>query len=494
MLNSLKSIFNLKPDSQEENVRNFVLVFLLFLWFVNPINKLIVILFLILIFVLFRFTKNLGISLVLGYFLSSFFPIGKIYYIQLLDIKNFPNLVQLYPIGLVTRVQISVSDVLFAFLVVYSITVWYRKKINFKKITIIDFFLIAFFFYGILADIFVSSNLYFSLFLKKDLFEFIFIYFMIRFIIKDQSLLYKLFLSILISFTLFESFVILQQFIHSSPIGKTLEATFDIESFGQGSDELFFFYRPIGTFIHANLLAMYLAAILPFFAYLITKSNKYFLKIVFFLTVTSLILTLSRAAWLASLISFLIILFYLEYRKKKILIRSLSLKKIILYFLLALPLLFYSVPRVAKISNIFQEGSGLNLRLRQTNEVIELIFQSPLFGTGTGLSVVKAMQKNPKGVFAFFPSEIHNYFLLQAVENGLPYLGFFVIFIFLSLKRLINYKKKSSFFGAVSIITLIIAGLFQPFILNKLLLIILAFNYDRISEESYDNEMEKNSI
>jgi hypothetical protein len=103
------------------------------------------------------------------------------------------------------------------------------------------------------------------------------------------------------------------------------------------------------------------------------------------------------------------------------------------------------------------------------------------------MSVVKALEKNPKGVFSFFPSEIHNYFLLQAVENGLPYLIMLIVFLFFSIKKLFYYKKGSAFFGAVSLITLIVAGLFQPFILNQFILIILAFDYGKISEKSYDN-------
>lgn len=480
MLNNLKNIFNSKLYSQEEKVRDSVLVFLLIIWFIDPSNKLILLFFLIFLSVLAYLTKKLDISLVLTFFLSSFFSVGKTYFIQLLDLKKFPNLIPFYPIGLVSRVQITVSDVLFTFLVIYFIIISYKKLIQFKKITLIDIFLVIFLFYGIFSDLIGSNNLLLSLFLKKDLFEYIFMYFFIKFGVKNHGYLFKLLLNILISLVLFEFFVVLQQFIYSSPIGKSLESIHDIEFFGQGSDELYFVFRPIGTFFHANALAMFLSAVLPFFLFYMIRSKQYLFKLVFILTIICLILTLSRAAWLASLISVLLILFYFEYYKKIKLIQTLNLKKILFYLILALPLLFYSIPRFNGIFSIFQEGSGLDLRIRQTSEVVGMISQSPLFGVGTGMSVIRAIEKNPVGVFASFPSEIHNYYLLLVVENGIPYLIFFIFFLVLSFKKLINYRKDLAFISAVSYLSIIVVAFFQPFLAGQLLFIFPALNFDTI--------------
>ena len=117
----MKSIFSSKFNYKEENVRNFVLIFLLFLWFINPGNKLILFFFLIFLVGLAFIIKKFNIAVFLTFFLSSFFSVGKTYFIQLLDLKQFPNLINLYPLGLVTKIQISVSDVLFAILVIYTI-------------------------------------------------------------------------------------------------------------------------------------------------------------------------------------------------------------------------------------------------------------------------------------------------------------------------------------------------------------------------------------
>jgi len=477
--------FSLKNIFSEDKIKTSVLIFLFLIWFINPNNKLILFSFFILLCVLTYWTKKFDISLVLTFFLSSFFFVGKTYFIQLLDLKEFPGLIDLYPLGLVTKIQISISDVLFFILVVYALIFVYRKRINLKKITVIDFTLVIFFIYGILADIISSNKLYLSLFLKKGLFEYIFMYFFIKFIIKDHWFLFKSFLGLITSFVLFEVFVVLQQFIYGSPIGKTLEATFGIESFGGVPDEISFVFRPIGTFIHTNVFAMFLSAVLPFFIFFIIKSQKYFYKVIFFLIITCLILTLSRAAWLATIISFFLTIFYFEYHKKIVLIQSLSFKKIVVYLFLTLPLLFYSVPRTIGISNILQEGGGLNLRVKQAGEILMLIRQSPIFGVGTGMSVVKAIEKNPEGVFVSFPSEIHNYPLLLAVENGLPYLGCFVLYLVLCFKKLISYKNDLAFVSLSGLITMVIIGLFQPFLMNQLLFILLAFDYDKISKNSY---------
>lgn len=466
--------------------KNLVLIFLLVLWFISPSNKLILLSFFIFLVIGNQIVKKLDISLVLTFFLSSFFSVGKSYFFQLFDSKQFSNLTDLSPIKLTTLVQITVSDVLFALLVTYTIIACYKKIVKLNKISFIDLSLIIFFLYGIISDIIVSNNLYLSLFLKKGLFEYIFMYFFIKFIIKDHRLLFKYFLNLIISLVFFEIFVGLQQFIYSSSIGKALESTIRGASFGGVPDEISFVFRPFGTFYNANIFAMFLATITPFFLFFMIKFKQYIFKLGFFLTVVCLILTLSRAAWLTSLFSSLLILFYFEYYKKILLIQSVSFKKIVLCLFLVLPLFIYSIPRVAKISNILEEGGGLNVRIKQTNEVLELISQSPLFGVGREMSIVKAIERNPEGVFASFPSEIHNYFLLLAVENGLPYLGFFIIFLFFSFKKLINYKTDLSFTSFISLLSMIIIGLFQPFLISNLLFILLAFDYDKISKDSYD--------
>jgi len=488
MFEYLKNKFYLKNYPAKEVGKEVILLFLLLLWFINPNNKLILISFLILLCILTYLTKKFDISFVLTFFLSGFFSVGKTYFIQLLNLEEFPDMIKLYPFGLVTQIQISVSDVLFAFLVVYSIIAIYKKKVNFKKITLTDIFLIIFFFYGIFADTVSSRNLFLSFFYKIVLFEYIFMYFFIKLVIKNHQFLFKSFINLIVSLTLFETFVCFQQFIHSSPIGKNLEAVTGIQSFGGVPDEISFVFRPIGTFFHTNIFAMFLTIILPFFLFFMIRSKKNIFKLVFFLTIACLVLTLSRTAWLASLISILLVLFYFEYRKKMILIQFISLKKIVLCLFLVLPLFFYSAPRIAGISNILQEGGGLNLRIKQTNEVLGLISQSPLFGTGTGFSVVKAIEKNPKSVFASFPNPIHNYFLLLAVENGIPYMGSFIIFLFFSFNKLISYRNDLVFVSLASLMTIMIIGLFQPFIVSQLqpLFFLLAFNYDKINNNSYE--------
>jgi len=472
-------------NSKILTIQGLTLIFLLFLWFVNPSNKLIILFFFFLLGSLVYLTKKLDISLILTYFLSSFFLVGKTYFIQRFDISQFPYLMQFYPMGLVSQVQISVSDVLFVFLFVYFIIIGYRKKIKFKKIALIDIFLIIFFFYGIFSDIFVSSNLFLSLYFKKNLFEYIFMYFTIKYIVDNQSFLFKSFLAVLVSLVLFEVFVSLLQFINSSPLGKALEANSKIDAYSGASDELTFIFRPSGTFIHANNFAMFLATISPIYLFLMIKSKQYIYKLMFFLTSICLILTSSRAAWLVTLISSLSILFYFEYHKRINLTESLSIKRILYFLIICVPLLFYSFPRIMEASNIFQKGGGFTLRVRQTQEVLGLISQSPLFGVGTGMAEVKAMEKNPNSVFAEFPSEIHVYPLLIAVENGLPYLGLFVIFLFHSFKKLIIYKKTLLLVVFIGLSSMITIGLFQPFLISNLLFIFLAFDYAKINEDHY---------
>lgn len=486
MFTKLKKAFAAQYNSTESIIRDSSLIFLLTLWFANPDNKSIMVLFIFFLMFLAWVTKKFDLSLVLAIFLSSFFPVGKIYTIKLLDLKQFHNLDMLYPLGIVSQIQISVTDVLFALLTVYAVIALRKKTIDINEIKFADFVLLIFCLYGIFGDFVVSNNLLVSLSSKKTLAEWTVIYFFIRFVIKNHQKLFKSLLNLTISITVFEIFMALQQFMLSSPIGKTIEANFSIESFGNVPDEFYFVFRPIGSFIHANLLAVFLTASIPIIFSFMVKSQRRILQIIFSFMLICLILTLSRTAWMIASLSLLSLFLYFVHDKKMVISNFISLKKVVIFLVLCLPLFVYMIPRLAASFDVFWNGGGLDLRLKQTSEVLGLISQSPFFGTGGGLSVVKALEKYPNGVFVGFPSEVHNYFLLLAVENGIPYLLLFMTFIFFSMKKLLNHHHDLTMAIFIGLSSMILIGLLQPYLILPLLLTWLAFDYARIDTDLYD--------
>jgi len=463
-----------------------VIIFLFYfiLFFINPSNKLAIIFFFLLYLLFFIILKDTKISLLTLYFTSSLIPMGKTYIYKLLDLSflfpRFPHLHKEYPLGLVRVIQISLNDIIFIFIILYFLFLIrenYKQFIKLIKLDLIDIILFCFLGWNFISNFIVAKNLSLSFYFQKEFFKNIFIYFFIKILISLNKNYYQLIFLLLIKFFIaavaFESLLSLYQFFNQSPLGKNIEATHSIEVFGKAADEISFYFRPVGTFTHANFLAMWLSNLVFFLIYLfrLKKFKNFSLLILIFLSLMNIGLSLSRGAWFSLFICFLFLSFYFEYLRKEVFIPI----KYLIYSLITFTPFFSIVStRFLKTLFIFNEG-GLILRLKQAEEIFNLIKISPFFGWGTGQTIVSAIKINPYGIFASQPFEIHNVYLLITAENGIISLALFFIFLFLVFKKTISLKDNFSIFFLSMMTNLLIIGLFQPYIFMDLILYFISF-------------------
>ena len=467
------------------------LAFYLAIWFVNPSNKLMVILSIVFLFLLAYIINHVQLAALFTYLITTVLPMGKKYVFVLHDLKEFPLLKELYPIGLTESISLSVADVIFSIFLLsifINLTTSKFRQLRKIKISLLDILIVLFFFYGMFADLYASSRPFLSLFFKKGLSEMVVIYFSLKYYFQRVANLTYSVMIIFVSILFFESFLALQQFIFSAPLGKNFEAMFNIEQFGAAPDELIFSFRPLGTLSHANDLGLFIASLMPILFYLLlNKNSPSIIPISFFTGLIVLFLTLSRSAWLGFFVSIGFFIYILEHRFKINLIEKFSLKKIAYVSLLFLPLIIYLMPRVARTVYSTNQSGGLTLRIRQISESLELLASQPLTGVGAGMSVFEMIERNKNSVFVGFPSSVHNYYVLLAVENGLPSLILLLIIVILSIKKFLASHRPHSFAWISAYLVILIGALFQPFFNFQLFFILLGLNSAKISSDVQTN-------
>nr|NGX36824.1 hypothetical protein [Candidatus Anoxychlamydiales bacterium] len=276
--------------------------------------------------------------------------------------------------------------------------------------------------------------LLFSIFLTKN-FE------------KNQKMIIKCFLFVFFSIALFETIVGIEQFLLQRPLGFTFlkEPIFGHE-FGSSAkillpSKLNFLtqfipsqkgelIRAHGTFIHPNIFAGFLNISTLLSLYQLYKAKKrFFFSLFLFLQMSALILTFSRAA-LAAFILSASIFFLLMVLKKY------DVKKMGLVFLSLLIILtaFFSSFLIERglVGNLFKSTRAKMLDISSNNTrnslkkvSVNMIKKHPYFGVGYRNFLIKRdeyfIEKTQRAY-------VHNIYLLIASQTGL-----FSLFVFLLL-------------------------------------------------------------
>jgi hypothetical protein len=459
--------------------------FYLLLWIVNPSNKIIAASFIFLLAIYYRKTKDFRLSLLITYFSSSIVLTGKQYVYELIPPGIYP--LDLYPRGYLVSLAISPKHlILSAMLILVIRDIVTNKKFNFK-IDKIDLLLVLYFFWVILTDIIVSKRLGISLFYSLLYMEGLVLYIFTRFYILRKPRIYSFIIYVFMALVFVQSFVVFQQFQGSAPVGKSIESQTNIEYFGHSADELLFRYRPVGTLYHANMLGIWLVYFLSIFGVYILRKESKFISFIFTFGLITIVLTLSRSAWVSSLVSLLTALYIYEKIKKKIIKipRFIHKNKIGIILLTIGIFVFFVFPRLSKsIYSFGQDEGGGYLRTEQIIETTKLILLHPIFGTGSKMSLLEGLLSFPTGIFGKIPLFVHNWYMLIMIEHGVPALIFFLMFVILSLKRIYNIislSNKTNLLELLSvgmfsgIVGLLIAGFFQPYIAEELIMFSAAF-------------------
>jgi O-antigen ligase len=266
---------------------------------------------------------------------------------------------------------------------------------------------------------------------------------------------------------------LVQFFVQSIPANKWLGWAYQAGFVG-GSSVIEFgggrFLRAYGSFGSPNSLGIYLAVclILGLILYLKVNNQKkistsyYSLFIAGqLLILAGLILSFSRSAWLASLISlfflfFIILKFYnLDFK--------FFIKQLLYYFLLSCLFLFLLWPLFTarfNLDNRLELRSVLE-RKSQYHESLEIIANNFWWGVGPGNYTLALHEKYPDRL-SWEYQPVHNIYLLSLAELGIILSTVFYILVFWLLVKI--WKCHKLFFPAVLI--LLIVGMFDHWLFS----------------------------
>ena len=215
--------------------------------------------------------------------------------------------------------------------------------------------------------------------------------------------------------------------IHTPGIARF---AFPFPVFGMQSAELL---RPYGTFPHPNVLAGFLAVILPFviwhYPMRVIGFRTHIFRILFFVAVSvgyaALFLTFSRSAWIAGLIGTVIVILM----KKNIIpaVRFLSILALCLCALLALPY----------FRQLTSESESVSVRQDLVSSALAMFRSSPIVGVGLGNFIVELPEFSVTRQI-FFLQPVHNIYLLFFTETGLLGIVALCFLLFMTLRNILH--------------------------------------------------------
>ncbi|MDO8451635.1 MAG: O-antigen ligase family protein [bacterium] len=178
----------------------------------------------------------------------------------------------------------------------------------------------------------------------------------------------------------------------------------------------FFGLRPYATFPHPNVLAGFLATMLPLMLFYQTKKNTMFTALVTGVGSIALVLTFSRSALLVGASA---IIFVIARRNTPILTR----KRI----LMLLAVVFFTGLSLFRTTHFSDES--VVVRAELNNAAIKLWVNAPVFGVGLGNFLVRLPEALPTRTI-YFLQPVHNIYLLLLSEIGIFGVGLIVLWIF----------------------------------------------------------------
>jgi O-antigen ligase len=202
------------------------------------------------------------------------------------------------------------------------------------------------------------------------------------------------------------------------------------------------FIRSYGTFPHPNLLSAFIFTTIILNIYLLIKAQAKPIRLVpivsLLINVFGLILTFSRASYLALLVSLIILVGAFVYKRifnKKVLsILAILTGGLILSIVILRPFFLTraTISDDASLERIFYAKIG-----------VSILKTHPIIGDGLGQSVLDMQKYSPIKLWPWQIQPVHNYFLLAAVEMGLIGVILLIIFFLIHVKQLLQSITKN---------------------------------------------------
>ncbi len=257
-----------------------------------------------------------------------------------------------------------------------------------------------------------------------------------------------------------QAFIGIFQFISQKSVGLYLVGEPHLSSVLYGVAKLALpggvYIRAYGTFPHPNVFGAFLVVSLLVCAYFIVQCQNFKHKLLyiwlFFINSTAFILTFSRAAFLAFLVSFTSFLVLL-WLKDGIMKKASELLLVAGLTFLTLGLIFY--PFLLNRATISDQASLQ--RKEYVNIGLKMVNSNPILGQGIGNSVLHMEQFSPKPMNLWEKQPIHNYFLLTATELGIPGFSFVLLLFFSSVKKLVSILKKKDNQESILLLSILLA-------------------------------------
>ncbi len=239
--------------------------------------------------------------------------------------------------------------------------------------------------------------------------------------------------------------------------------------------EYIFNHSAAGTFGNRNFFGSFISICLPLLICLyLFKGNKIYL-IITTLVFYSMLASLTRSAWIAFIIYCIIGFIYIIKIKDKKVLKNFGLLSIA--FIIAFLVFFISNPNailnrgaktISEISTNTSFGSGRGTIWRAA---LKIIGDNPIIGCGPDAFLSELARNNNDYLtneiyptLKAYPDKAHNEFLQIASTIGIPALLIYLIFLILTIKKLIKnniYANKIVFVILLSIISYLIQSFFN---------------------------------
>lgn len=284
----------------------------------------------------------------------------------------------------------------------------------------------------------------------------------------------------------YEALIVAGQMLFEGTVGLFIEGTQIAPVFGLGADETRGSFRPFGLSGHPNGLASYflLRQILINFLYFYLKNlkpiNKKFwgevltkiLIIANFAAIIVIILTLSRATYLALFIVGTFITLrqpqLIRHLKKQLMsaIHQIQPRHWLVILFLIVVLTFKLTTRLFNSIYSLSATGGVTTRWEQYQEAWRVFLHSPFWGIGDNMFIATSYQLFPQGVMTYFPENVHNGFLLLLTERGLLGFGLYTLFLIAFIRSIIqsSFSKLHKTLLYSGIITGFVIMIFHPVI------------------------------
>jgi len=273
-------------------------------------------------------------------------------------------------------------------------------------------------------------------------------------------------------FVLFNSSLIIIQYLRGGPLGLPVERLNRWSAYGRYAFETATVYRPGGITDDPNASATVLGMFLPLLVLLgFTKHplHKGFVWLTFAVSALALVFTGSRAVIITTAVTMTAVLIVLRHKNITVAIPS-AVRRFMVPALAGITI--YIVPllyqRFATLTTALSSSGSGTFRLRHLQIALDTIKTNP-FGSGLNTTAYEMSLKYPPEYYLFDTSELHSIFAQIIAGIGIPGFLLFLLFLYLTVKRLAkrveNQHNTILLAVLISLTSFLMAAGFYPWLL-----------------------------